>query len=211
MRTPLNGFVQERYPTGQVTQWFGENPALYQRIGLAYHNGVDYVQPWGSPMYAIEDATVVEVNNHPDGFGKHVRIISTKADKNGLHREWTYGHCSEIHVKQNDQVFGGQHIADMGNTGFVVSGATPFWHLNPFAGTHLHLGLRLVRILKRGGWSYPGNTLRLQVENYENGVRGAIDPVPHLKDATESPEQGMWGQLLFVRSLLNSIRKQLNV
>jgi murein DD-endopeptidase MepM/ murein hydrolase activator NlpD len=198
------------YPTGIMTQPFGVNAALYQRIGLAYHNGADYVQPHGSPMYAIEDATVVEVNNHPEGFGKHLRIISTKADKQGHYREWTYGHCSEIRVKQNDRVFAGQHIADMGNTGFVVSSAdgNGFWNANPFRGTHLHLGLRLVKIVIRGGWSYPGSNLKIQVLNYENGVRGAVDPAPYLDGIPEGVEQKMWGQLLFIQSVINTLRKK---
>lgn len=175
MRPPLNNFKNATYPRGQVTQWFGENHSLYSRFGMKGHNGIDYVQPHGSPMFAIENATVVSVDDNPAGFGKHVRILSERRNSDGFHREWTYAHCDKIHVKVNDVVRVGQHIADMGNTGFVVSGATPYWQHNPYAGTHLHLGLRLVRKL-RSGWSYPGSKIKLDIIDYNNGFRGGIDP-----------------------------------
>jgi len=208
LHAPISNLKQEYYPKGDVTQYFAENPALYSRFGLAYHNGVDYVRPHGSPMYAIEEATVVEVNDHPEGFGRHLRLISTKPDKSGLYREWTYGHCDKILVKQNDIVFEGKHIANMGNTGFVVSNSNGngFWNFNPYAGTHLHLGLRLVKILPTGGWRYPGNNLRLEVLDYENGVRGSIDPAPYLKGSYTSDNVKMYEQLQGVQKIINSIK-----
>lgn len=181
MNNPIKDMRLTNAPGGDVTQWFGENPELYSRWGMLYHNGIDLVRAHGEPMFAIENATVVEVKNDPNGFGKHVRLISLDADKSGYCREWTYGHCSMIFVQQNDVVKGGEHIANMGNTGFVVSGATPFWKVNPYAGTHLHLGLRRVKLGTKSGWKYPGSNLpKMTVKDYENGVRGAIDPVPYL-------------------------------
>jgi hypothetical protein len=56
----------------------------------------------------------------------------------------------------------------MGNTGFVVSGNTPYWEVNPYAGTHVHFGLRLY---KDG-----------QVQNYDNGFKGSINPLPYFLD-----------------------------
>lgn len=208
---PLNNFKNATHPRGQVTQWFGENPELYARIGLAYHNGIDYVQPHGSPMYAIEDGTVLDVKDDPGGFGKHVRILSDRKEKGGARREWTYGHCSKILVSVNDKVFGGQHIANMGNTGFVVSGATPFWPINPYAGTHLHLGLRKLKVLTNGGWSYPGSHFNVSVLNGNNGTRGAVDPKELMDLVEEAPKQKMWAQLITIQSIINSIRKQLGI
>ena len=181
MHQPVKNLILIKSPRGDVTQWFAENPDLYARFGMKYHNGVDIVRPHGEPMYAIEDATVAAVKSDPSGFGKHVRIISDE-EHNGFHFEWTYGHCSKIHVKVNDKVKAGDHIADMGNTGFVVSGATPFWDINPYKGTHLHFGLRRVVLGAKGGWRYAGSKLPcMSVDKYENGVRGAIDPLPYLK------------------------------
>jgi murein DD-endopeptidase MepM/ murein hydrolase activator NlpD len=124
----------------------------------------------------VEDGKVVEVRNDPTGYGKHVRFITSKSF-NGLCREWTYGHCDTISVNVGDKVTEGQVIATMGNTGFVVSGQTPFWSFNPFRGTHLHLGMRLVE-KNVHGWAYPGSTVKITVPNYENGYKGAVDPLP---------------------------------
>lgn len=197
MKPPLKDFKNATYPHGQVTQWFGENFSLYKRFGMKGHNGIDYVQPHGSPMYAIENATVVSVDDNPDGFGKHVRILSERRNSDGYHREWTYGHCDKIYVKVNDVVRAGQHIADMGNTGFVVSGATPYLRFNPYAGTHLHLGLRQVRKI-RTGWSYPGSKVKIDIIDYNNGYRGGIDPRPimdMLSEATEDPRKPLIAEL----------------
>lgn len=204
MKFPIKTFKQELYPKGTVTQWFGENPALYAYMGLAGHNGQDHVAPHGEPMYAIEDATVVNVNNDPKGYGKHVRILSDKANAAGHYHEWTYGHCDTISVAVGQKVKEGEQIATMGNTGFVVSGSTPFWKSNPYAGTHLHLGLREMRRMNRGGWSYPGSTIKLDAINYKNGYKGAIDPYPVLAGMT-SQETFKRAQLLTVVSLARTL------
>lgn len=173
---PIKDMRLALFPTGDVTQWFGENANLYKALGMLSHNGLDLVRPHGEHMFATEDGTVVDVKDTPEGYGKHLRILSSDG-----RREWTYGHCADIWVKQNQKVKGGQFIARMGNTGFVVSGNTPYWGHNPYAGTHLHLGLRMTR-LDTKGWSYPGSTLKFIVLNHSNGHYGSIDPLPHLRD-----------------------------
>jgi murein DD-endopeptidase MepM/ murein hydrolase activator NlpD len=180
MKPPVKNLKWAKYPLGDVTQWHGENPKLYQEIGLASHNGIDIVRPHGEHMFAVEDAWVVEVKDSADGYGKHVRLISKD-----FKREWTYGHCADIWVKLNQEVKEGQFIARMGNTGFVVSGNTPYWGNNPYAGTHLHFGLRLIELDKRG-WTYPGCTVvpKFKTLNYDNGNKGAIDPLPFFLDPT---------------------------
>ena len=185
MINPIKGMKPEMFPKGDVTQIFGVNKALYAFMGMEGHNGVDYVRPHGEPMFAIEDGTVINVKFDPKGFGKHVRILSDTKDSKGYQREWTYGHCDVILVVVGSKVTAGQQVATMGNTGFVVSGATPFWKHNPFAGTHLHLGLRLMKVKTRGGWSYEGSTIRHDVIAHGNGFKGAIDPAPYLVGATD--------------------------
>jgi murein DD-endopeptidase MepM/ murein hydrolase activator NlpD len=46
---------------------------------------------------------------------------------------------TRIDVFLGQQVEAGAQIGLMGNTGFIVSGLTPYWRYNPYAGTHLHL------------------------------------------------------------------------
>lgn len=208
MKPPIRFLNLDYAPKGDTTQRFAENPSLYARFGLAGHNGIDLVRPHGEPMHAIEDGTVVSVKDDPGGFGKHLRIISDKKNARGYHHEWTYGHNSKNHVKVNDKVQAGDHIADMGNTGFVVSNSNGngFWKINPFAGTHLHLGLRETRVLKTGGWSYDGSLIRQKTVNYGNGYKGAIDPWPILKqvESTAPPaNKSLFQNILRVKDLLN--------
>lgn len=182
MHEPILGTTWKKYPTGIVTQWFGENPALYQRWGLKYHNGIDLVANYGTPLRAVEDGVVVGVKLSDDGFGKHLRLRSTTL-VNGEYRCWTYGHCSKITVKNGDRVKAGDKVAEMGNSGFVVSGGQAWWGgENPDGrGTHLHLGLRIL-IPDRRGWSYPGDDKTYIVKDYDNGVKGAIDPLPYFTE-----------------------------
>lgn len=188
MKPPIDNFKLEKYPAGSVTQWFGENETLYRRWGLAGHNGIDIVAPHGSPLYAVEDAVVYSVKHSPDGYGKYFRLRTHK-------HEWTYGHCSDIHVEVGQKVKAGEHVADMGNTGFVVSGATPFWKVNPFAGTHLHLGLRMLK----------GGT----VLNHSNGYMGSVDPYPLLANLTPEETDHRKLQLTLI-SVLNTLIKLLS-
>lgn len=211
MKPPIKFLNLDYAPKGDTTQRFGENPSLYARFDLIGHNGVDLVRPHGEPLYAIEDGTVVEVKDDPTGFGKHIRFISDKKNKRGYYHEWVYAHNSRNYVKVGDKVKAGDHISDMGNSGFTVSNSTGngFWKINPFAGTHLHLGVREVRRLKTGGWRYEGSTIKLSAVNYGNGYKGAIDPWPILKELeSDAPEanKSLFQSILRIRDLLNRLK-----
>ena len=71
----------------------------------------------------------------------------------------------------------------MGNTGFVVSNNTGsgFWKNNPYKGTHLHIGVRLLKP-KRGGWKYEGCPTEWESVNYGNGTKGRFDPLKYFLD-----------------------------
>lgn len=173
---PVKGMKWAQYPLGDVTQWFGENPKLYMdAMGLKAHNGIDIVRPHGEHMYAVEDGIVCAVKLDAGGHGKHFRLISNATDERGYHRDWVYGHMSLIGVKDGQEVKAGQFVGLMGNTGFVVSGNTPYWEINPYAGTHLHLGVRYLKALKRGGWTYTGCPTRWEAVDYGNGYKGRVD------------------------------------
>ena len=171
-----------KYPIGDVTQWFGENPELYQKYGSTVaHNGIDIVRPWGEHLFAVEDGVIAETKEDEGGYGKHVRLLSKPVD--GVLRDWAYGHLSYINVKPGQEVRAGQYIGNMGNTGFVVSDArgNGFWDTNPYAGTHLHLGVRDVKHDK-DGWKYRGYDRGLRVLDYGNGYKGRYDPLPLFRD-----------------------------
>lgn len=193
------------YPKGDVTQWFGENPKLYAQFDMDGHNGIDLVRPHGDPLIAVEDATVIGVENNPLGYGKNIRLLSKKKNSKGYYNQWVYGHNHENLVKVGDEVKEGDVIATMGNTGFTVSGSTPYWNVNPFAGTHVHFGLRHVK-RDETGFSYPGSDVKIKVVNYKNGYKGSIDPAPYMAE-TASDLYPMFRQLLTIRGLLNTLKK----
>jgi murein DD-endopeptidase MepM/ murein hydrolase activator NlpD len=209
MRPPIKNYRHALYPKGDVTQWFGVNQKLYNtvcpvtnadgsKMCLAGHNGIDIVAPHGEPIYAVEEGFVTEVNNSPTGYGKHVRI--TKFNDDGTGEEWVYGHLSVIRVVNGQRILTGDRLGDMGNTGFVVSGATPYWTYNPYAGTHLHLGKR--NITHKG----QGN---VTVLNYLNGYFGSVDFQEELRLGTIEDIKKTLSQLqLTFASLYNAWRNK---
>ncbi len=184
---PIKGYKNVAYPKGSISQGFGENPELYMAAcKMKSHNGIDIVAPWRTPLYAVEDGKVCEAKTDPSGYGRHVRFLSAS----GL--EWTYGHLEDIMVKVGDDIKVGQQIGTMGNTGFVVSNASPdalgYWvgGSNKHNGTHLHLSCRKFKYNKKG-WSYYPNTPKMTIIDYNNGWNGCFD----FKDMfNEIPEMG---------------------
>lgn len=167
---PVKNCKWAKYPLGDISQWFNENPELYQKYTkLVAHNGIDIVRPYGEHLFAVEDGVVTDVKDTADGYGKHIRI-TTAPDSSGEAREWTYAHLSYIHVKEGETVNRGDYVANMGNTGFVVSNGTAngYWSSNPYRGTHLHLGVR--------------NRKNGRVVDYGNGYFGSYDPLPLFRD-----------------------------
>lgn len=208
MTPPVKNLRWAKYPKGDVTQWFGESAELYQKNVcidaapchssmvcppgkgcLIAHNGIDIVRPYGEPIYAIEGGIVTDIKDNPDGYGRMVRILTD--EKEGKRIEWTYGHASENLVKLGDKITEGQMIQRMGNSGFVVSGATPFWEYNPFAGTHLHLGKRIYK-----------NGVCLE---YNNGYFGSIDFYDDFKSYVPYNEDEIRTLQLTVISLANEV------
>ena len=178
----IKNYIHTNAPRGSVSQWFAENPDLYAFLGLAGHNGIDIVAPWGTPMYAVEDGIVADVKDTADGYGKHIRILSERSNS-----EWTFGHCSEIFVEVGQEVKAGHYMANMGRTGFVVSSndGNGFWKpfSNKYAGTHCHMGRREIEFVKRGGWRYNDKSQRFKVLNYDNGFKGAVNFSHMMTDA----------------------------
>lgn len=207
MTPPIKHYKHALYPHGCVTQWYGENYELYRNLNIGLekgHNGIDIVAAWGTPLYAIEDGIVADVKDDPKGFGKHIRWFHDCG--NGRLREWIYGHNSINLVKVGDKITNGQPIALMGNTGFVVSGPTPYWKHNPYAGTHVHVGLRILK-LDPNGWEYTQNGPRIKVLDVDNGSRGSIDPSEYIKEAIiDEVSTQLTSIELTLQSILNSAK-----
>lgn len=180
MHEPFTNATWLKSPYGDVTQYYGENRKLYLESMKWHggHNGVDLARPYGEHLFAVEDGMICDVKDDAGGYGKHIRILSEYTK--GKYREWTYGHLSNIVVKLGQKVSEGQFVGQMGNSGFVVSGDTPYWAggTNKYQGTHLHLNLREL-IKDPNGWKYTWDmSPRVRCENYDNGTKGGIDPLP---------------------------------
>lgn len=180
MQDPVKNMKWAKYPLGDVTQWFSENPELYSKYGTTIaHNGIDIVRPHGEHLFAVDDGVIASTKEDPSGYGKNIRLLTRKHIRDGLWYDWAYGHLSYIAVKPGQSVRKGQFIGKMGNTGFVVSNATGngYWSHNPYAGTHLHLGVRVLMEDPKG-WSYDGFPTKFKAVDYKNGYKGRFDPLP---------------------------------
>lgn len=105
---------------GRVTSNFGarRHPVLgYTRM----HSGVDFGAAWGSPIYAVGDATV-SFAGWAGGHGNHVKLDHGGGFGTG------YSHMSRIAVSPGSRVRAGQVIGYVGSTGLST-------------GPHLHYEL----------------------------------------------------------------------
>ena len=88
-----------------ITQCYGD------RITSNFHTGIDYGCPFGTPILASADGTVVFAGWDNTGYGNFV-IIYHSPDKSTC-----YAHLSDISVVLNRKVRQGELIGHSGNTG----------------------------------------------------------------------------------------------
>lgn len=94
---------------GRLTSYFGmrRHPILgYARL----HAGIDYGAAWGTPIFAVSDASVAYAGRH-GGHGNYVRLDHGGGLGTG------YAHMSRIAVEQGARVHTGQVIGYVGSTG----------------------------------------------------------------------------------------------
>jgi murein DD-endopeptidase MepM/ murein hydrolase activator NlpD len=117
---------------GRITQGFGMTPfARSGAYGGAGHNGIDIGAPTGTPVYATTTGTVVSVGFNNNSYGKWIVIRHT----DGYYS--LYGHLNQQRVSNGQTVSRGQHIGDIGSTGFAT-------------GPHLHFTIYLPNSLRIG-------------------------------------------------------------
>lgn len=105
---------------GEITSRFGiRNPTV--ATVPKYHTGIDIARVTGTVIISAIDGTVELVSSEGD-YGNHVKITNGEIST-------LYAHCSEIYVKEGEQIKQGQHIAEVGETGNVT-------------GPHLHFEIR---------------------------------------------------------------------
>jgi len=144
-----------------ITQEFGKNPHIYQRFGLAGHNGIDFRTRFVDslkgkrPILAALDGRVIEIQDQGGvGYGKFVRLQHKGKSQT------IYAHLSKFLVEEGDKIKQGDMLGISGNTGFST-------------GPHLHFGYRPV------GWT----------KNYQNGFKGYVDPLPFLEGKKQEKKE----------------------
>ena len=89
----------------------------------AFHAGMDFTAPTGTPIYATGDGKVIRADNSAAGYGNHVRI------EHGYGYITLYAHMSKIKCQVGKKVKRGDIIGYVGNTGKSM-------------GPHLHYEVR---------------------------------------------------------------------
>lgn len=125
-QTPLEeGAFGSPFPgldwSGLITSTFGKRPYPGVGTGTSNHTGLDIAPGLGTEISAVKGGTVLFVRDSgSSGYGKHLAI------NHGGGYVTLYAHCSQILVREGEQVTAGQVIAKVGKTGWVT-------------GPHLHI------------------------------------------------------------------------
>ena len=106
----------------------------------SFHQAIDYTVGHGSAIYAVNNATVMEVGTgcirgDLTCHGARGNYIILNHNINGYYTQ--YMHLDKIYVQPGQTVYRGQKIGTMGNTGRCVP--APAYGSNSTAGTHLHI------------------------------------------------------------------------
>ncbi len=173
LTNPIPNSILKKWPVGNIYQGFAENFRLYnQRYDIWGHNGIDIsgVGYFGRAVVASCDGIISNIYYNSQTGGQIVSIDSDK-DQKGDYLHLVYGHLikDSQKVKIGERVKTGQVIGLCGNTGFVISGGTPYWGNAPGnLGTHLHF---TIFEMNNGAAKDPNN-----------GFKGAVDPLKYLSE-----------------------------
>jgi len=106
-----------------------------------WHQGVDFGESIGAPVYAVADGTVVSVGAQGPNLGAYSPTIKHKFRFKTYY--CTYAHVRKSYVKAGDLVKMGQLIAEVGIEG------------NAHTGSHLHFEAQKSAYWKVGGGINP--------------------------------------------------------
>ena len=115
---PMGTIFANPCPSAVTSSGYG-----WRDFDNSFHKGTDMAAPMGSPYYAAESGTVL-IAGYSVSAGNWIVI----SHGNGLVTK--YMHSSALHVKAGDRVQRGQHIGDVGSTGYST-------------GPHLHFQVEL--------------------------------------------------------------------
>lgn len=120
-----------------ISQLWGENPAYYSRysydgVALKGHNGIDFLTPSGTLLYAADGGEVAQAGFEADGFGNYILLRHAWGES-------IYAHMDNIAVAVGQVIGRGQYIGVSGNTGGSL-------------GPHLHFSIRINPYQRTDGW-----------------------------------------------------------
>ena len=92
------------------------------------HEGVDYGAPIGTPVHVVGDG-IVAFAGQQNGYGNVIQV------QHSDNRMTVYAHLSKIDVARGARVSQGEHIGDVGMTGWAT-------------GPHLHFEFRVAGVVK---------------------------------------------------------------
>jgi murein DD-endopeptidase MepM/ murein hydrolase activator NlpD len=115
----IKNLQQQAIPAATVRPVAGVMTSGYGSRWGAFHYGVDFADPIGTPIHSVESGTVIDAGP-ASGFGLWVRV----AQDDGTTA--VYGHVNEIMAQVGQRVNAGDVIATVGNRGDST-------------GPHLHL------------------------------------------------------------------------
>ena len=191
--------LQLKNPLGRVTitQGYGidgTDPVMvekYKTLGLkdGLHNGLDMVAFDGTPVYASHDGRVTFAGyDGSGGLGVVIRTNEPFEYGDGFtYFKTIYWHLRKdsLLVTGGQEVKAGQQIASADNTGFSP-------------GSHLHFGLKPIA-KGENDWTWY-NTQQ------ENGLGGAIDPMPYLIPFQQEMKYGeTWDDIIKLQKFLGKL------
>lgn len=138
---PASPTPRLRWPVPEstpISQRFGERPEYYKQysvdgVPLRGHNGLDFAVVVGTPVWATDAGTVVEIGDEGGaGYGRYVKLAHAWGES-------IYAHGKLVLVSLGDVVTAGEVIMWSGNTGNS-------------SGPHLHFAIRVKPYRRNDGW-----------------------------------------------------------
>jgi murein DD-endopeptidase MepM/ murein hydrolase activator NlpD len=166
-----------------IAQLWGENPSFYSKfnydgVALRGHNGIDFLTPGGTQLYATDGGEVAQVGFEDGGFGNYILIRHPWGES-------IYAHLASTAVIPGQAVGRGQYIGGSDNTGGS-------------SGPHLHFAIRVNPYQRTDGWGgftdplpyLPPNSFVLPpyvLDPASLAIAAALPAPTNVRDARQAP------------------------
>lgn len=170
MVTPLKTYI--------ITQEFGETTTDSKG-----HTGIDLAAPVGTPVYTVEDGTIVAAGIIKNAYGNEAYGNCILISHKNLNYSF-YAHLDKVHVKAGQKVFIGQEIGTVGTTGNT-------------SGPHLHFEIRISPLWNRQNFRNPREFISF---TGGNNTSPSPAPVEHDKSLQKGVKAKITANLVNLRN-----------